>query len=555
MTPVTKTCKITGREFDVTEIEQRFCEQMGVPLPDICPGERIRRLMNERNARSLYYRKCDFSGKTILSQHHPDTPFPVYETSEWWSDKWDGLDFGQDFNFERPFFEQFLELKNKVPHMSVFVISGTLENSDYTNCTGYIKNCYLISESDYDEDCYFSNRIYHSRDIVDCSNGNNNELCYECMDCTDSNRLMYSEECAQCRDSYFLYSCKDCSDCIGCINQNHKQYMIFNVQYTREEYEQYKKTFKLDTHSGAQDLKAKCESFFSNYPHRAVQGEHNENCTGDHLYHSKNSFNCFDASNLEDCFNCVRVAGGVKSAHNYSSWGFKAELIYMCSACGDNAYNLRFCSTCTTNVSNCTYCYLLTSCSDCFGCIGLKNKKYCIFNKQYTKEEYEKLMPRIIEHMKKTEEWGQYFPKEMSSFAYNESIVMENFPLTKEEALALGYRWRDEDEANAYQGPETTVPDSLDEVSDEICKQILKCEISGKLYKIIPQELKFYRKLGVPLPRRCPTQRHADRYARRNTYKLYSRTCSKGREPIVTTYPPDKSVTIYCQEDFLKEIY
>jgi hypothetical protein len=31
----------------------------------------------------------------------------------------------------------------------------------------------------------------------------------------------------------------------------------------------------------------------------------------------------------------------------------------------------------------------------------LKNKSYCILNKQYTKEEYEKLVSKIIEKMMK----------------------------------------------------------------------------------------------------------------------------------------------------------
>lgn len=555
MPDISKNCRITKRPFVIDEREQKFCEMMEVSTPNICPEERIKRLMLERNARALYYRKCDLTGKTILSQHHPDSPFPVYDATEWWGDKWDAGEYGREFDFSRPFFEQFIELKNKVPHMSVFVISGTNENSDFTNCTGYIKNCYLISEADYDEDCYFSNRIYHSKDILDCSNGHNDELCYECIDCTGCHRLLYSQECSQCRDSYFLFDCQSCNDCIGCINQRHKQFMIYNKQYSREEYEKYKAAFKLDTRTGINYLREKCRAFFQTEPHRALICENNQNCTGDHLYNSKNSELCFDSKDLEDCYNCVRVAGGVKSAMNYVSWGFPAELIYMCAACGDNAYNLRFCSTCTTNVSNATYCYLLTGCSDMFGCVGMKKKKYCILNKQYSKEEYEKLVPKIIEHMKSTGEWGEYFPTAFSPYAYNEAIVMENFPLTKSAALDGGYRWQENDEKNAYQGPMSSVPDSIAETTDEILKQILTCEVTGKLYKIIPQELRLYRKLGIPLPRRCPAQRHLDRYARRNTYRLYDRTCVKTGDPIQTTYAPTQPEVVYSLDAYLKEIY
>ena len=563
MKPITQTCSVTGKKFVILEREQKFCEQMGVPLPDTCPEERIKRVMSERNARNLYYRKCDLTGKQILSQHHPDNKFPIYESTEWWSDKWDAFEYGQDFDFSRPFFEQFFELKNKVPHMATYVISGTNENSDFTNCTGYIKNCYLISEADYDEDCYFSNRIYHCKNVSDCSNCDTCELCYECIDCQNCNNLLYSQNCKQCRDSYFLEDCQSCSDCIGCVNQRQKQYMIFNVQYSKEEYEQHKKAFRLDTHSGIADLREKCEKFFVNQPHRAVYEEHNLNCTGDHLYNSKESYNCFDCKDLEDCYNCVRVAGGVKSAMNYSSWGFGAELIYMCGACGDNAYNLRFCSHCLTGVSNATYSYLCTGCSDVFGCVGLRKGKYCILNKQYSEGEYHDLVSRIIEHMKKTPlpsgqapEWGQYFPKKYATFGYNESIAMENFPLTKEEALAQGYRWQDKDtEESSYQGPRVEVPDSLKDVSPDIVKQILTCESSGKLYKVIPQEMKLYQRLGVPVPRRCPAQRHADRYARRNTYQLFERKCTATGTDITTSYPPDSPEVVYSLDAYFKEIY
>ncbi|MDP2669631.1 MAG: hypothetical protein Q8O99_01100 [bacterium] len=37
-----------------------------------------------------------------------------------------------------------------------------------------------------------------------------------------------------------------------------------------------------------------------------------------------------------------------------------------------------------------------------FGCSNLRNKQYCIFNKQYTQEEYEQLVPKIITHMQET---------------------------------------------------------------------------------------------------------------------------------------------------------
>ena len=45
-------------------------------------------------------------------------------------------------------------------------------------------------------------------------------------------------------------------------------------------------------------------------------------------------------------------------------------------------------------------------CTSCFGCTGLRSKSYCIFNEQYTKEEYKKKLGQAInlEALKKQRE-------------------------------------------------------------------------------------------------------------------------------------------------------
>ncbi len=553
MTDTQKKCLVSGTEFVVTDSDRQFYRMMDVPEPQICPKERVRRLMAERNARSLYYRQCDGTKKRILSQFHPDSPFPVYSPEYWWGDSWDAIEHGRDFDFSKPFFSQLLELKNAVPHLARFVIF--LENSEYTNCTGYLKNCYLISESDYDEDCYFSNRIYHCKDLIDCSNCYGCEVGHECIDCRDCFSLFYSQDCGQCHDSYFLYDCLACKDCIGCINQRQKQYMIFNKQFSKSEYQSRLKEMRLDTRSGIEELRRKCDEIFPTQPHRPLQEEHNENSLGDHLYNSKNSYYCFDAKDLEDCRYCYRVANGVKSSMDYSSWGFGAERVYCSSSCGDGVYNLRFCSTCTTNLSDATYCLFCTGSRDLFGCVSLRRNQYCILNKQYSESEYKKLIPKIIDHMKSTGEWGSYFPTDLCSFAYNETIAMENFPLSKRDAIKLGYRWRDDPAPVEHPTKGFIIPDRALDASDAICGEVLACELSGTRYKLISQELAFYKRFGVPIPLRSPKQRHADRYARRNPYELFTRKCADSGETIATSYAPSTNSLIYSKESYLRFVY
>lgn len=97
-----------------------------------------------------------------------------------------------------------------------------------------------------------------------------------------------------------------------------------------------------------------------------------------------------------------------------------------------------------------------------FGCVGLKQNDYCVFNKQYSKEQYEELVAKIIEHMQKTKEWGEYFPYELSPCCYNETVAKEYFPLNENAAKALGSSWKNE-ELNDEVVSEKIVPQDIRE--------------------------------------------------------------------------------------------
>ena len=188
----------------------------------------------------------------------------------------------------------------------------------------------------------------------------------------------------------------------------------------------------------------------------------------------------------------------------------------------------------------------MNHCSDCFGCIGLKKGQYCILNKQYTKEEYEALVPQIIEHMKKTGEWGEFFPIYVSPFGYNETLAQEYFPLTKEACLSKKYSWQDSEEQEGTSFS-YSVPVGIDDVTEDILKQTLTCSVSKKSYRIVKAELDFYRKMKLPLPRLHPDERYRNRIALRNPRQLWDRTCAECSQDIHTTYSPDRPEKILCE--------
>ena len=115
---------------------------MGVPVPTLCQEERQRRRLAWRNERNLFQKKCSGTGNPILSVYREESPFPVYEQSYFHSDSWDPKTYGQDYDFSKPFFEQFFALQQRVPHINL--IGSKNENSDYVNYAGSNKNCFLL---------------------------------------------------------------------------------------------------------------------------------------------------------------------------------------------------------------------------------------------------------------------------------------------------------------------------------------------------------------------------------------------------------------------------
>ena len=125
-------------------------------------------------------------------------------------------------------------------------------------------------------------------------------------------------------------------------------------------------------------------------------------------------------------------------------------------------------------------------------------------------------------------EWGEFFPASLSPFGYNETVAQEYYPLSRSEAISQGFNWSD------YEAPfpkvekiipASRLPDNIDDIPDDILAWAIECEVSKKPFRIIKQELEFYRKHHLPIPRRHPDVRHMDRMKMRNPRKLFERLC------------------------------
>ncbi len=544
-----------------------------IPTPTLCPDCRRIRRYSWRNERKLYKRKCNATGENIVSIYSPDKPYIVYEPDFWWSDKWNALDYGKKFDFSQPFFEQFKKLFHEVPRISLFWKWN--EYSHFTNHTDGAKNCYMCFDTANSENILYENWIVDSNNCLDsfflmqcsfCFQSMHLENCYNCY------FSFYSNDCSNC---FYIYNCRNCQDCLYCSNLNNKQYYIFNKQYDSLSFEQEKKKL---LNLSEKEEQQKFDNFILKTIRKALSQYSCENVSGDFLWNCKNlsdSYVITEWKNLKFC----DLDWWITDSYDTFESAFESEFQYECHAC--NRWKTVIWGHVSYDVNHCFYIDSCHNSSDLFGCIWLRNKQYCILNKQYTKEEYEKLVPKIIENMmtppqspsiegearneQGEKEWGEFFPSSLSSFGYNETVANEYFPLIRDVALQyLNKDWKQVFNRSDYESPFPKVekiipanklPENIKEIPDYILNLAIECEITKKPFRIIAQELNFYRKHNLPIPRRHPDQRHLDRMELRNPRKLFMRKCDKCGKEIQTTYAPERPEIVYCEECYEKEIY
>jgi len=523
------SCKSCQNQFEITPEDKAFLARLSIPNPVECPVCRENRRLTFRNEKTLYLRNCALCNRQTVSIYSPDKKLTTYCQSCWWSDNWDQLAHGKDFDFSRPFSEQFAELIKVQPLLMLF--GKNSQNSEYVNQETDDKNCYMNAGGHYNEDSYYCTYSIWSKNTVDCYWVMRSERLYQCIKCENCFGSTYLQECENCSDCHYSRDLKGCNNCFGCFGLRHKEYCFFNQQLTKEEYLQKIKEYL----SNPDQAFKESQRHFLKYPHRAVNIVNCENCTGDDMLNCKNTHEGYLAEKTHDCKYCY-VAIDIKDSMDITSFGW-GEMLYNLASSGDD-YNCMACTS-TWTLHFCQYCFVCLNCDYLFGCVGLHRKKYCILNKQYTKEEYETLLPKIIEHMKKTGEYGQFFDPKISPFCYNETVAQQYYPLTKEQALAKGYNWKDTDQRE-YQ-PAT--------------KEILACNDCGKNYKTIEPEKKFYKTMHIQTPTQCPDCRQKFRLSLRNPRHLFLRACAKCNTPIQTTYSPERQEIVYCEKCYLETTY
>ena len=508
-----------------------------LPTPTLCPEEREAQRFVFRNENHLYRWKCSYSWKDIITTISPDKKYIVYdEKFRWWDER--TPEKIENINFEKSFFNTMSEVIRKTPVWWKFVQRN--ENSEYVNITGNSKDSYMCFAS-YDlNKCYYVQDGTYSNNCVDCLFIDYCENCYDCVKINHCYWLSHCDNCINCSNSSYLFNCEGCHDCFNCANLHNQSYCINNKQYTKEEYLKLLPTLKPSLMEKSViwcNIKNSDNSFWNNII----------NCK-----------NCYFIWTWTECSDIKYTSYEIQAEDCFDSFCNSKHCIYTVSCwvsynCGYIFYG--------DSLRNCRYCGNCNNCSNCFWCNWIRNKEYHIFNKQYSKEEYNKIVPEIIAHMVRDWEWWEFFNPQLSYYWYNESMSMDYHPLSKEEALKRWYKWSDYESPMPHvektvkwkdlptQGCKT-IKEKKPEILEKILNYAVICEVSWKPFRVTKQEIEFYIKHNLPLPTKHPDIRHQERFSRNDPVTLHLIHCDKCAEEMLSVHLPSEWKRVLCENCF-----
>ncbi|PIR04536.1 MAG: hypothetical protein COV59_00215 [Candidatus Magasanikbacteria bacterium CG11_big_fil_rev_8_21_14_0_20_39_34] len=541
-----RTCSESGIDFEISKEEFDLYKKLGVPLPDVAPHIRLQRLRAHIGGVDLFLRKT-LSGKPIVSMYDPESEAPILSPEEWHADAFDATQYGQKFDQDKSFFDQWITLSKRVPRPAIYNDPGS-ENCSWSLNEISFKNSYATYGGMECENVMYADMCINASNSADVANIVQSEWIYEGVQLFECSNCFFTHYSLGCIHTHFSFGCKNCSDCFGCVNLENKKFCFFNEQLTEEEYKAIVSNIDLGNAEVVEEWGRKVKDYWTKGYYIAESNYQSENVRGSNLIDSRDAmglealkmervYNVYDASFINDacdittctqlelCVNTISVTGGYENK--------------MCIGCHDCV--------------DVEYSELCFSCEHCFGCIGLRRKKFCIFNVQYSEEEYWKLIDQIKLQMFQAGEYGNFFPYWVSLLAYNTSHADVFFPLTQEKIEAIGARFFQFPQADTSDAlPIEQLPVKLADFHEELLEETFVCPVSGRPFRIVEPELEFHKKFQLALPRKHPTVRRKQRYKDLLHLQLFLQTCSDCKKNIFVPSLEEEGKRFLCELCYFK---
>ncbi len=462
-----------------------------------------------------------------LLTRYPDENRVTITTIEDFEAKRDSLlQYGREYESWFSFFKQFWWLFKVVP-LRPLLTRWENERSTYADQIMSSKWCYLSNTVIHD-----CENIIYSLNVKDaCANifnsvyiQDNSHTIYSSLSVFRSSHIFFSQNILDSSNIWGSSNLQWCQECLFCDNLTNQSYCIYNIRYSKVEYIKRKKQL-LDP--------MKFIDFLKKW---TLENLATTDCTWSGIVASDQVENWFLVYQLHRWRNVMFsswVDGNenlIDSVFVWSPYGSDYCGV-VCAGRGEHFY----CSVNIIDNSNIYYSFYMEWCSFCLGCVWLKNKSFCIFNKQYTKDDWYKKVNQIFTEMDESGELGEFFPWRMNPYYFNDtvaSLVTLDTEITKEECLWSWYLRRDShisvdiptwvdiitiDDLSCYEWwmcewqfySQRSVRESWKilwewsqrTIHPDILKKVIKDE-QWNHYRVIPMEVKFLKKHGLPLPRK-----------------------------------------------------
>jgi hypothetical protein len=501
---IKRTCRITGAHFLVTQAEQDILRRIGefnpaigksLPLPSVHPFENIRQIYSFSAHMYLHRSKSALSGVPQLSMFDTERGYRICTIDEFWSDSVDNIEFGVPFDFNRSLAEQWGSLLHRVylPPLNITNVEG----SDYVTSARNVKNCYLCFAINDSQDCLYCMHHNNGNDNLYCIGAKYCQYCFGCLDVERCYSCQHLQDCQDCSSCFGCSDCADCHDCIGCAGLRHARNCLFNSGVSKEKVDAFRAENDFAEQKARRELLARCEEFIAAQNHQTQYNINAEECSGIYIVNSRNLLQCYHASGSEDC---GYLLVGNDSRDCWRGYGVRSELCYQAGPI--HTTGLVYASRVWGGENN-VYSHLLYNCSNCFGCIGLVRKSYCVLNRQYKREEYFEIVPRIIAQMSANGEWGEFLSPKYAPLYYEESLGPDLIESVSDAELSRrGYCTRPAVQQGAVgEIDSSSLPEHIDQVDvGELAGRSVAGAASGQAFRYQRKELEFYKKHRIALP-------------------------------------------------------
>lgn len=395
------------------------------------------------------------------------------------------------YNADQWFFEQFAQLFMDTPIPGFHHFSGT-ENCAYANHISNTKNGYLSFHATGEcENVYYSisTKIWSKNIFNSAMAWIHSENIYRSIGVIKSYNIFYSKYIKDSANLWFCTNCIGCEECLLCDGLQNKKYHIRNQELSQEVYSHEK-----------EKILAQKDKFLSAYAqlNRMAHNRNSDNCTGNFITDSQGVENGYFShfvnqgknvvfwgheDGLTNAFSSFLVSGG-RDYYGVCAIGWDTE----------NAY----CSIWLRKCSHIYYSYFLEWCSFCLWCVWLKNKQFCIFNTQYSKEDRHAKVDEIFGNMEKQGILWQFFPASINPFYYNDTAAALFDDKDEHTAKEEWFLWRNTP-MQATAVPNNVIENHKGDFDESICDAVLK-DRDGNMFTIQKGEYLFLRKHGLPLP-------------------------------------------------------